>query len=87
MLIDAAERGWMESQGLRRGLWLALGAASLVTITLGIVRLAPAAVSGLALLVVAALVAALTYLDRREPRWRAGAHVRAIARAAIGPLT
>jgi hypothetical protein len=65
VLIDAAERGWMESRGLRRGLWIALGGASLVTITLGILRLAPAALSGLAFLVVAALVAALTALERR----------------------
>jgi hypothetical protein len=66
VMVDAAERGWVDSMGLRRALWIALGAASLVTITLGIVRIAPAAISGLAFLIVAGLVAALTYLDRRE---------------------
>jgi hypothetical protein len=71
VMIDAAERGWMESTGLRRGLWIALGLASLVTVTLGFTRAGPPAVSGLAFLVVAALVAALTYLDRRAVRPRA----------------
>jgi hypothetical protein len=73
VMIDAAERGWVESTGLRRGLWVALGVASLVTITLGIVRIGPPAVSGVAFLVVASLVAALTYVERRASRARVAA--------------
>jgi hypothetical protein len=59
VLVDAAERGWLESSGARRGLWIALGVAALGTILLGLLGIAPA-VTGLAFLVVATLVAVLT---------------------------
>jgi hypothetical protein len=71
VMIDAAERGWMDSTGLRRWVWIALGVASLVTVTLGITRSGPPALSGVAFVIVAVLVAMLTYLDRREARLRA----------------
>lgn len=71
VMIDAAERGWMDSTGLRRGVWIALGVASLVTVTLGLTRIGPPALSGVAFMIVAVLVATLTYLDRREARLRA----------------
>ncbi len=68
VIVDAAERGWMDSAGLRRAVWIALGLASLATITLGIVRIASPVVSLLALLTVAMLVAVLTFLDQRDRR-------------------
>jgi hypothetical protein len=71
VMIDAAERGWMDSTGLRRGVWIALGVASLVTVTLGITRSGPPASSGVGFVIVAVLVGTLTYLDRREARLRA----------------
>jgi hypothetical protein len=71
VMIDAAERGWMDSTGLRRGVWIALGVASLVTVTLGITRTGPAALSGVAFVIVAVLVATLMYLDHRRKRLRA----------------
>lgn len=70
VMIDAAERGWMDSSGMRRGVWVALGLASLVTVTLGLTRVGPPLLSGLAFVVVAVLVATLTYLDRRATRLR-----------------
>lgn len=70
VMIDAAERGWMDSSGLRRGVWVALGFASLVTVTLGITRVGPPLLSGLAFVIVAVLVATLAYLDRRAARLR-----------------
>jgi hypothetical protein len=70
VMIDAAERGWMDSSGLRRGVWVALGLASLVTVTLGITRAGPPLLSGVAFVIVAVLVATLTYLDRRAARLR-----------------
>lgn len=62
VLVDAAERGWLESNGPRRGLWIALGAESLVTILLGILGIQPP-VSGPAFLVEVTLVVMLTYLN------------------------
>jgi len=50
---------------------VALGLASLVTVTLGITRVGPPALSGVAFMIVAVLVGTLTYLDRREARLRA----------------
>jgi len=68
VMIDAAERGWTDSTGLRRGVWIALGVASVLTVTLGITRVGPPALSGMTFVIVAVLVATLTYLDRREAR-------------------
>jgi hypothetical protein len=65
VLVDRAERGWLESAGVRRLLWVALGGAALGTILLALFGIAPVA-SGLAFLVVVALVAALTLLERRR---------------------
>jgi hypothetical protein len=70
VMIDAAERGWVDSGGLRRGVWVALGLASLVTVTLGLTRVGPPLLSGVAFVIVAVLVATLTYLDRRATRLR-----------------
>lgn len=63
VVVDATERGWLESDGLRRGLWIALGAAALLTILLGMFGVQPI-VTGPAFLGVVALVAALTYIER-----------------------
>lgn len=81
VMLDAAERSWTESRGLRRGLWVALGIASSVTIVLGIAGISAAGFTGaglttLAFLVVAALVAALTLLEQRGTP-RPAAHVEA----------
>jgi hypothetical protein len=65
VLVDRAERGWLESAGPRRVLWVALASAALGTILLGLFGIAPLA-SGLAFLVVVALVAALTLLERHR---------------------
>jgi hypothetical protein len=65
VLVDRAERGWLESAGARRILWVALGGAALGTILLGLFGISPMA-SGLAFLVVVVLVAALTLLERRR---------------------
>jgi len=65
VLVDRAERGWLESAGARRVVWVALAIAALGTILLGLFGIAPVA-SGLAFGVVVALVAALTLLERRR---------------------
>jgi hypothetical protein len=65
VLVDRAERGWLESAGARRLLWIALGGAAVGTILLGLFGIAPVA-SSLAFLVVVALVTALTLLERRR---------------------
>ncbi len=61
-MVDTAERGWLESDGLRRGLWIVLGAASLVTILLGILQVGTM-INALAFLLVAAIVAVLSRID------------------------
>jgi hypothetical protein len=65
VLVDRAERGWLESAGARRLLWVALGGAALGTILLGLFGISPVA-SGLAFLGVVALVAVLTLRERRR---------------------
>jgi len=65
VLVDSAERGWVESTGPRRGLWIALGVAALATILLGLLRI-QSVVGGVAFLVVATLVALLTFLEGRR---------------------
>jgi hypothetical protein len=65
VLVDTAERGWVESAGLQRTVWIALGLAALVTILLAILGVQPL-LSGLALVVLAALVGVLAMLDRRR---------------------
>lgn len=59
VLVDAAERGWVESAGPRHGLWIALGVAALGTILLGLLRI-QAVVDDLAFLVVATFIVVLT---------------------------
>lgn len=65
VLVDTAERGWLESTGPRRDLWIALGVTGLGTILLGIFGI-QIAVDGLAFLLVATVVGVLTLRERRR---------------------
>ena len=73
VLLDASERGWVDSVGARRWVWVLLGGAALATILLAILNIQPL-LSGLALLLLAGLISLLVVFDARTTRgFRRGA--------------